>query len=273
VSQKTGHNFFNYGPARLHYQVLGKGPAVLLAFHGFGQGHTYFEPLASVTHADYTIYSFDLFYHGESFWHDGDRPLTRSFWKEMLGEFLREKHIDRFGLTGFSLGGKFVLATLTAFPERIDEVLFIAPDGIKTSFWYSLATYPGWFRNVFRSLIVNPKPYYRLVKAMRILNLIDKGVLKFASYQMNTRRKRRQVYYAWMVFRELRFDIREVAELINAHKVRVRMFLGKYDKIITEKNMNHLLKRLKQFDLHILETGHNTLISDVADFIRKEESK
>lgn len=252
---------------------MGAGPSVLLAFHGFGQGHAYFEPLVKAAGSHYTIYSFDLFYHGESFWHDGDRPLTPAFWKELLEEFLTERNIDRFSLTGFSLGGKFVLATLSAFPGRIDEVLFIAPDGIKTSFWYSLATYPGWFRNAFRSLIVNPKPYYRLVKAMRKLNLIDKGVLRFASYQMDTRRKRRQVYYAWMVFRELQFNIKNVAHLINTYDIRVRMFLGKYDKIITEKNMYRLLKHLEQYDLHILEAGHNTLISDVADFLQKEESK
>ncbi|MGB3183975.1 MAG: alpha/beta hydrolase [Cyclobacteriaceae bacterium] len=273
MSKKSGHNFFSYGPAHLHYKILGHGPDILLAFHGFGQGYTYFEPLAAATEAKYTVYSFDLFYHGESFWHNGDEPLTPVFWKELLEAFLNQNGIGRFGLTGFSLGGKFVLATLAAFPGRTDEVLFIAPDGIKTSFWYSLATYPGWFRHVFRSLIVNPKPYYRIVKAMRKLNLIDKGVLRFASHQMDTRRKRRQVYYAWMVFRELQFDIKKIADLINYHKIKVRMFLGRYDKIITEKNMDSLLTHLERYDLHILEAGHNTLISDVAEFLRKEEIK
>ncbi|MFA0962955.1 alpha/beta fold hydrolase [Roseivirga sp. BDSF3-8] len=270
MTHRPNHNFFDYGPARLHYDVMGSGPHVLLAFHGFGQGYHYFQPFAQAVSEQYTIYSFDLFYHGGSFWHDGDTPLTPAFWKELLTHFLRQNNIDRFGVTGFSLGGKFVLATLSSFPHRINEVLFIAPDGIKTSFWYSLATYPGWFRDMFRSLIVNPGPYYKLVKAMRKLNLIDKGVLRFASHQMDTRRKRRQVYYAWMVFRELQFDTRRIAALINKHNIRVRMFLGRYDKIITEKNMQRLLKHLKQYDLHILEAGHNTLIADVAEFLKKE---
>ncbi len=137
---------FSYKGAELNYGLYPGGPGILLAFHGFGQSQHYFSSLATSLEKNYTVYSFDLFYHGRSHWPDSEQPLSKEFWKEMITAFLQEQQIDRFSLVGFSLGGKFVLATLEALPERTDEILFIAPDGIRTSFWYSLATYPSWAR-------------------------------------------------------------------------------------------------------------------------------
>ena len=148
--------------------------------------------------------------------------------------------------------------------EKVEEVIFIAPDGIKTSTWYSLATYPGVLRNVFRSFIVRPQGFQRLVNVMHKYGIVDKGILKFANTQMRTTRQRRRVYYSWTVFKPLKFPMKRIAHLLNAYQIPVQMYLGKYDKIMTEENMRHLLDRLDQQELHVLETGHNHLIEETA---------
>jgi surfactin synthase thioesterase subunit len=49
------------------------------------------------------------------------------------------------------------------------------------------------------------------------------------------------------------------------------MFLGIHDKIITEKNMNMLLHKLNQYDVHLLEAGHSNLIKAVVEFLKKKK--
>jgi hypothetical protein len=102
---------------------------------------------------------------------------------------------------------------------------------------------------------------------MKKLRAIDKGVIKFAKIQMKTREQRRRVYFSWVIFRLLSFDMKEIAYLINHHQIKTDMFLGHHDKIITEKNMMVLLKKLHHYNLQILDAGHNTLIDDVAGLL------
>lgn len=236
----------------------------MLAFHGFGLEGKHMVPLAEAFGKEYTFFSFDLFYHGKSFWRSGEAPLTKLEWKEILKALFAKHDIDRFSLSGFSLGGKFVLASLEGFPNKVDEIFFIAPDGIKTHIFYSLATYPVAFRKFFKSLIVRPQRFGGLARTMLKLNLVDKGIIRFAQSQMNTVKKRRRVYYAWVIFRKLKFNMKRVAYLINQHDIKVTMYLGRYDKIITQKNMDRLLKKLDDYDLEVIETGHNDLLNGLA---------
>jgi len=260
------YHYFEYQKALLHYSSYGRGNKILLCFHGFGQSSAHFQKLEEALNEEYIIYSFDLFYHGKSFWHEKEKPLSKFFWNELMSQFLKETNIDRFALLGFSMGGKFALATLENFFLQVDKFILIAPDGVKTNFWYSLATYPFWMRKLFRSVILKPKIYVAAVNVLGSLKLIDKGVLRFANTQMMTREQRRRVYYSWIVFRELKFDMKDIAFLLNKNHIQMEMFLGEYDKIITQKNMKSLLEQLDSYSLNILKSGHTHLLDAVANF-------
>jgi pimeloyl-ACP methyl ester carboxylesterase len=266
------YNYLEYKKALIHYAEYGSGEKVLVCFHGFGQSNEHFKKLEEVFKEEYKIYSLDLFYHGKSFWHENDNPLTKEFWREMIQYFLREKKIDRFSLLGFSMGGKFALATLECCFANTDKLILIAPDGIKTNFWYSLATYPGWIQKSFRSMVVKPNNYIRLVKILRFFRIVDKGILRFASTQMLTTKQRRRVYYSWVVFKELKFDMKEIASILNGNHIKLELFLGEYDKIITQKNMKSLLNKLNDYQINVLSSGHSTLIDAVAKFYLKDRS-
>jgi pimeloyl-ACP methyl ester carboxylesterase len=241
----------------------------LLAFHGYGQTNIHFRHIAAQLSASYTTYAFDLFFHGKSIWHLKDTPLTKVFLAEMFSSFLEQKQIDRFSVMGFSMGGKIALTLLEQFPQKIEELTLIAPDGVKTSFWYSLATYPGWTKKYFRKVVISSTYFQKLALTFRRLRLVDKGIVRFAHNQMNTRQKRLRVYYSWMVFRELTFDMAHTASLVNQYQIPVSMFLGSYDRIITKKNMQVLLKKLHRHHLIILDTGHNHLLEEVASYFAR----
>jgi pimeloyl-ACP methyl ester carboxylesterase len=262
--------FLYFSQNYLAYRQYGSGKEILLAFHGFGQDKTIFEPVAEALQNDYTVYSFDLFFHGESHWDNPRQVLTKTGWQEMMLDFLTEKNIIRFSLMGFSMGGRFVLATLEAFAHRIDELTLIAPDGVKTSFWYSLATYPGWTQKLFRQMVFQPEQFHALAAGLHRLRLVDKGLLRFAESQLQTPAQQQRVYDSWLVFRELRFSNKKTAGILLEKKIHFRLFVGRYDRIITVANMRSLLRFLPQNCLTVLESGHSQLVANVANRMAEE---
>jgi pimeloyl-ACP methyl ester carboxylesterase len=252
--------YFNFKKTSLAYQKIGEGNKNLLFFHGYGQNHQVFRDKAEALRDSHTCYLFDLFFHGESEWGYGEKVLTQDFWTALLQSFIIEQKIDRFSLVGFSLGGRFVFATLEVFPTKIDEVFLLAPDGVKTSFWYSLATYQIVFRKLFKSMILHPNRFYSIAHFINRVGLVDKGLIRFAESQMKTEEMRNRVYYSWVVFRKLQFYMPTIAKLLNENNIRSWLILGKFDKVITVDNMNRLLKHLQSCELQLLDTGHNGII-------------
>ena len=262
-------SFIHYRKNVLHYVKAGNGKHPLLVFHGFGQDHTLYVPLLKSLSPRYTLYIIDLFFHGKSEWNEGERPLEKSTWASIIEVLLQEQGLTTFSILAYSLGGKFALATLEAFPDRIKDIFLIAPDGIKTSFWYSMATYPKIFRRFFKSMIFRHDRFLWIANKLNESNLVDKGLIRFADYQMNTEAKRKRVYYSWVVFRHLTFDLKKIAGVINQHNTRLTMIVGEYDKVIRPRNMHRLLRYVKNYRMEVLEAGHTGLIAESLRYVRE----
>ena len=259
-------NSFEYEGAVIQFEKYGNGNKIIFAFHGFGQDKFHYRKIALVLGKEYTLYSFDLFFHGASFWHKKDKPIAKDFWIEMIRLFMNHYHIEKASFMGFSMGGKFAMALTEGLPGKTDELILIAPDGIKVSPYYILATGPAFMRRVLRSLVINPTPFKWVTKLAVGLHLADKSVIRFAETQMNTREKRRRVYYSWVVFRKLTVDPEKLAYVVNKHQIKVTMFLGMYDKIMTLKQMAPFLSMISDEEVHSLVAGHNNLLNAVAEY-------
>ena len=84
---------------------------------------------------------------------------------------------------------------------------------------------------------------------------------------------RKRVYYSWVVFRHLNYDLNKIAKLINQNEVKLDVFIGQFDKIITTKNMRGLLSKVPGANLHLLKAGHNTLIAESMKVLTKYEAR
>ena len=87
---------------QLSFQKTGSGDKILILFHGFGQHKQIFDELTSELESQYTLYSFDLFFHGTSQWNRGEQALEKETWRTAMHQFLGEKKIKKFILLGFS---------------------------------------------------------------------------------------------------------------------------------------------------------------------------
>jgi len=241
-------------------------------FHGFGHTHKNMRTVEAALSSEYVIYNFDLFFHGFSEWNNSDNPLTHDYWKKILSAFMEEYKIEKFSLLGFSLGAKIALSTVEIFPDKIEELYLLAPDGLKENFWYKVAT-ARFARKMFRYTILKPHVFYRITKTLNIFNLVDKSTLRFSHIQMNSRDKRRRVYYSWTVFKGIAPNLYLVIEAINQNKIHVELYGGRHDRIISPNRIQNFARKLHQYQLEILNTGHNNLLDEVASFIEREISK
>ncbi len=254
--------FVRDGISMLSYIQVGDGPNVWLTFHGFAQTKLEFAKLAGGIADSHRIYCFDLFFHGDSLWLDGDMVLTPSRWKIFMEKFLAQENIQHFNIAAFSLGGKFALLTLSAFPDRVNKISLIAADGVKTTIWFKLARY-RFIRDQLKGLMVNASFFYKAIKWVERTGIIDKQVTNFARLQMEHRKRRRRLFYSWMVFREIKPDIPHLAKLMNDHNIELMVVLGQFDPLMTTKTMRPLWKRVANKQMLIFPTGHYTLMREI----------
>ncbi|WHZ08568.1 MAG: hypothetical protein OJF59_002322 [Cytophagales bacterium] len=262
-------NVIEYKESKLFYYKSGTGQKCLLLFHGFGQDHTVFDSWFEVLKNDYTVYAFDHFFHGESVWNE-NRPLEKDDWKIILLLFFEKEKISEFEVAGFSLGGKFSLATLEIFSNRVKRIILVAPDGIKINFWYRLATYPLLMRGIFETVVAKPRFFFSFARFLQSMHIIDNYLLRFVMLQMDTEEKRKQVYAVWISFRPLNFEMKAIAQLINEGRIQLKIITGKYDKVIRASDMHRLLKFVAHGQFYEMECGHNQLI-DRAALVLKDE--
>lgn len=253
------NDFIEYEGSKLFYCKSGKGERVILLFHGFGQDHTAFDSWLGALENYYTLYSFDLFFHGSSEWKSSEL-LKKSDWENIISLFLQKENISSLTVAGFSLGAKFALAIGESFPKLTKEIILIAPDGVKLNFWYKAATSFSISRVLFKMVVTFPNPFFSFLKVLDYLRLVDRFLFRFTLTQMNTFEKRLKVYNSWTCFRKLRFDKELLAEKINCNGIQVIAVMGKYDKVIPVKRVESFMNSISLSKLYVLEIGHNDLI-------------
>ena len=114
------------------YLDNGMGDEVWLSFHGYGQQAEVMHHFMQELRPNARILSFDLPLHGNTSIHK-NKSLSIGDVGELIGTALREVGAASCSLAGFSLGGKIVLKMVELIPAKLERVILIAPDGLKTN--------------------------------------------------------------------------------------------------------------------------------------------
>lgn len=244
----------------LYYRKTGNGDTIVLWFHGFGQNHQAFDKIIEPHSQQFTHYTFDLFFHGNSVW-VGDAAIEKQHWRELIQLFLNQTGVGQFSIVGFSIGCRFAVTLAEQFQDRIHNLIMLAPDGIQFRFWYSFATYPYLCRKLFRHIVTKPAFWNRLLSFLEATRLIDRKLLRFAQRQMDTQLKREQVYYSWVNFRYLKSNGTALALLADAHKIAITLIAGTRDKVVPARLVQKLKNQKPELYYHSLNANHNELIA------------
>lgn len=257
-----------YQNGQLFYAKYGTGNQILLAFHGFGQDNTVFKDWENILAKKYTIYAFDLFYHGES--HRTYGKLKKEEWKQWMELFLRKEQISQFDVLGYSLGGRFAIATALNYPKNTSEVILIASDGVFKTIWFKLATTPG-IRLIWKYLMLHPDKLEKWIAFNDRYKIINRYVADFVRKEMGSPENRKKVYISWNHFKSLGYSKWQLIKQFNMYFFDRRIILGSKDHIIKTKDILPIIKKMEGFEVEIISKKHHQLLDlEVAKLISKD---
>ncbi len=126
---RSDDHFIDVLGARLRVRISGPADApVVILLHGFGSSLETWEPWAGVLDRQYRVIRFDL----PGFGLTGPDPsgdYTDQRTVLILAALMDRLGIRQADLVGNSLGGKIAWNFAAAYPERVNRLVLISPDG------------------------------------------------------------------------------------------------------------------------------------------------
>lgn len=260
------------GLGRVHYHEYGSGTKPMLAFHGYGMTGKQFHVLKDSVLSQYHVYGFDHFFHGESAL-DGwaERQILEGMPKAMVKSYLEEWFKiygrQRVSLMAYSIGANFALILLEEFPDLIDEIILMAPDGLSVykGFHFMMHRPHGklFFRRATKSKWLAPS----LLKSLKKVRFIDDSLYTIAYSEIDTKRKRLDVYYTLNIIKLLKPDTDKVAALINRHHIKCTLIFGRDDKLFPKSAAMPFITKLEQPKVHVVPLGHWLVVPALDEYL------
>lgn len=250
----------------MHYSKWGHGKQVLIAFHGFGRSYTDFIPFTVELESVFTIYGFDLFFHGEST--IGERkpdsnPLKPEELEAYLDAFLTHIEAEEIWLLGCSLGGRICLKIAELMPEKVRGLYLFAPDGLAINFWYAVSSYTSTGRAAFRFMIRHNILFFKLLNFCNALGIVNNKRKAFVLSQIKSTDAQWKVYKVWTFLRLIEPDFKKLEAALNENSISVNLFIGKNDSVIPPKLGRKFKKKFPAVNYHVIESGHAILRPDI----------
>lgn len=261
---------FEHQGWRVEYASQHPKEIPILAFHGFGRDLNDYKGFEeSLSEKEYLV-AINLFAHGNS-----TKPTRRATtdslkpeeFKSLLQAFLNYLGAEKFGLMGYSMGGRIALCILEWFPQQTTRVVLMAPDGLKTNHLANFTTETKAGRALNSAILRYPGLLLKTTNVARKLRLIDKKLHRFVHVHMGTEKSRRQVHAVWHIYRHFKPNLPKIASLIQQEQLKFLMIFGKFDSVIKVELGERFAKMLAQPDtLVVLECGHQ-LMPDALEYL------
>lgn len=253
---------------------LGNGGRLLICLHGFGETAEGFGCFAPLAENGYMIVAVDLPFHGSTEWNEG--LFTPANLAEVISSLQDRFQQKSFSLIGYSMGGRLCLCLTEKLfnqPDQlnpINQLILLAPDGLKNNPWYVFATRTFVGRRLFYYSAVHPRFFMRLLDYWRRLGLMNASIYKFISGRMDTVEKRKRVYEVWTAMKQMNPGKKNLKTLIRKHNLPVLLLFGKYDRVIPPSLGAGFCRGLPSCRCVVMETGHRLLTEEAVLVIKKQ---
>ena len=250
-----------YQSSLFHYQKAGSGKVLLFCLHGYGEDCGSFEGLAESVDQAFTLICLDLPHHGQTIW-EPDLSFSPEDLAAVL-DLILERHqlqLALLQLVGYSMGARVILGLLPRIGVPVKKILLIAPDGLRTSRWYFIATQTWLGSLIFKSLMHNPSQLVNLVGLAGRMGWLNRSISKFALSYLQDPQARMDLYRRWMTLRKFRCAKKEIKQLIRTRRIRVDLVFGEFDRMISYRSGELFRKHIESHcHLTVLPAGHQIL--------------
>jgi pimeloyl-ACP methyl ester carboxylesterase len=260
------------GLGKVHFHEYGSGSKPMLAFHGYGMTGRQFHVLKESILTQYHVYGIDHFFHGESAlegWTEKEilAGMPKQMVKAYLDAWFQLYGRQRISLMAYSIGANLALILVEEYADLIDEIILMAPDG--------LAVYKGFhflmhrplgkyfFRRATKSKWLAPS----LLKNLKRVRFIDESLYNIAYNEIDTPKKRLDVYYTLNIIKLLQPDLDKIVKLINQHQIKLVLIFGRDDQLFPKKAAEPFIQLLENPEVHEVPLGHWLVVPALDDYL------
>ncbi len=238
----------------VHYQKWGRGNKLLVAVHGYGANAGMFQTLAEQLSDAFTIYAFDLPFHGKTNWYSED--YKRADIVEIIELILKRENANHFMLLGYSFGARVVMKLLDTLSTKAEHLFLLSPDGIRTRWLGAGLLLPKGMRHWLISMLASPDPFLKLIARLRRWGLIPFFVEWFLRKNLADAESRARLLCSWLSLNEFMIRLNKVKRIIQAHNIQVTIIVGERDKLLKNKAIQRFIYDLNGALLHTLPCNH-----------------
>lgn len=260
------------GLGKLHFHEYGSGTKAMLAFHGYGMTGKQFHVLENSVSRHYHIYGFDHFFHGQSELNGwNERQILGGMPREMVRlyaeEWFKIYGMQRFSVMGYSIGANFALLLVEEYPELIDEIILLAPNGISDFKGFDILTGRPLGKLLFRIVTKSKWLAPFILRLLKNTTIIDESLYKIAFSETDTPGKRLDVYYTLNLIRHLKPDVEKVAVLINDYKIKCTLVFGRHDQLFPKASAAAFINALNDADVREAPFGHWLVTAKLDEYL------
>lgn len=266
VMVQTG--FLDYRRSKVEYIRAGDGGPLVIALHGFGDNAWLYESLAAVWAKDMIFYALSTPYHGATDWQEG--LFDRRHIVEIIELILHREGRSRFVLMGYSMGGKMSMRLSESLLPRMDGLVLLAADGLKTHPLYDVSVLPGYFVRLVKGLMLIPPLFFGIARLAHGTGLISKFLYQFTQNHFATPAQRRRFFRVYASIRD--FDMTpdrldRLKGLWQACHLPVMGVFGQRDEVIPPVAGQILAAGLPDCDIILVSKGHLLIDTDLAPIV------
>ncbi len=257
---------------QVHFHEYGTGSKPMLAFHGYGMTGKQFHVLKKSILDKYHVYGFDHFFHGESRLENWTEQqimdgMPKAMMKAYLDEWFKIYGKQKVSLLAYSIGANLALVLVEAYPDLIDEIVLMAPDGLSIHKGFRFMTDNSLGKYLFRVATKSKWITPFVLKTLKSIKIIDESLYQIAYNEVDTPKKRLDVYYTLNLIKLLQPDLSSVAQLINQHHIKSTFIFGKDDKLFPKSGAMSFLQQVHHADIHEVALGHWLVVPALDEYL------
>ena len=233
----------------------------IIAFYGFGQQASVFQPLADKLYDSHSFIVVDLPLQSP------DGSISKKSFGEFMQTLVDKYQIKAITTIAYSMGCRFALCLPEFVPLQLEEMILIAPDGIHIRFWNRWATNTRIGHSLFRFFVKSSFAYPTLLTTLRLFRLIPKPLYLFSKWHMRDKASREQVYNAWMNMRDMLPNWDIASDTVKKYFIAISAYFGVHDKVIKQTYARKLYYKFTKVDIVLVDKRHNILDEDVMNDI------
>lgn len=255
----------------LKYSVFGEGDNAILAFHGFNQSRTQVEFLSQNENLkQFRLISVGLFHHesvvsGEVL---KERPISTEEFGQLIRSLCEKESFHNFSLLGYSIGCRLCLELIVQMPDRVNNAVLIAPDGISRNKWYFFLMNSFVGKNIFQFALKRIDIVRNLNELFFKIGLTSSFERKVAAKALEKKENIELVWRTWSTYKKIYPAKESWTASLNEFEIPSCFIFGKYDKLIPAEISQELIKLNNQFcKVMLLDSGHDLLNNKHSDLI------